>query len=198
LGFKYLDMDTVLHKSLNSAAVNESEREFLRQSIRTIADYPKPGIQFRDITTLLRDAKAFAVAIAGLIEPWRARGVDKVAGIEARGFILGGAVAHGLGAGFVPIRKRGKLPHETVRVAYSLEYGVDEMEMHKDAIRHGEKVLLIDDLIATGGTATAAARLLEDAGADMVAACFVVDLPGLGGAARLRDAGIEVQSLLSF
>jgi len=191
-------MDTVLHKSLHSAAVIEPQREFLRQSIRTIADYPKPGIQFRDITTLLRDAKAFALAIDGLIEPWRNRAVDKVAGIEARGFILGGAVAHGLGAGFVPIRKRGKLPHETVRVAYSLEYGVDEMEMHKDAIQHGEKVLLIDDLIATGGTATAAARLLKDAGADMVAACFVVDLPGLGGAARLRDAGIEVQSLLQF
>jgi adenine phosphoribosyltransferase len=196
--FKYLDMDTVLHKSLNSAAVIETQREFLRQSIRTIADYPKPGVQFRDITTLLRDAKAFAMAIDGLIEPWRDRGVDKVAGIEARGFILGGAVAHGLKAGFVPIRKRGKLPHETVRVAYSLEYGVDEMEMHKDAIRDGEKVLLIDDLIATGGTATAAARLLKDAGADMVAASFVVDLPGLGGASRLRDAGIEVQSLLEF
>jgi len=191
-------MDTVLHKSLNSAAVIEQQREFLRQSIRTIADYPKPGIQFRDITTLLRDAKAFGTAIDGLIEPWRNRGVDKVAGIEARGFILGGAVAHGLKAGFVPIRKRGKLPHETVRVAYSLEYGVDEMEMHRDAITQGEKVLLIDDLIATGGTAAAAARLLRDAGADMVAACFVVDLPGLGGAGKLRDAGIEVQSLLSF
>ena len=176
----------------------EQQREFLRQSIRTIADYPKPGIQFRDITTLLRDAKAFEIAIDALIEPWRGRGVDKVAGIEARGFILGGAVAHGLRAGFVPIRKRGKLPHETVRVAYSLEYGVDEMEMHKDAIDRGEKVLLIDDLIATGGTASAAARLLQGAGAEVVAASFVIDLPGLGGAARLRGAGIEVQSLLVF
>lgn len=176
----------------------EQHREFLRQSIRCIADYPKPGIQFRDITTLLRDRRAFEIAISCLIEPWRNRGVDKVAGIEARGFILGGAVAHGLGAGFVPIRKRGKLPHETVRVAYSLEYGVDEMEMHKDAIRHGEKVLLIDDLIATGGTAGAAASLLKDAGADMVAASFVIDLPDLGGAAKLRDAGIEVHALLTF
>jgi adenine phosphoribosyltransferase len=178
--------------------VNESQREFLRQSIRTIADYPKPGIQFRDITTLLREPRAFQVTIEELIAPWRARGVGKVAGIEARGFILGGAVAHGLGAGFVPIRKRGKLPHETVRVAYSLEYGVDEMEMHRDAVRRGEKVLLIDDLIATGGTATAAAQLLQDAGAEVLAACFVIDLPDLGGAARLRAAGIEVQSLLGF
>jgi adenine phosphoribosyltransferase len=178
--------------------VDEQQREFLRQSIRTIRDYPKPGIQFRDITTLLRDRKAFDYTIEALIEPWRKTGIDKVAGIEARGFILGGAVAHGLKAGFVPIRKRGKLPHETVRVAYSLEYGVDEMEMHKDAIDRGEKVLLIDDLVATGGTATAAAQLLKEAGADMVAASFVVDLPDLGGATRLRDAGIEVQALLTF
>ena len=191
-------MDTVLHKSLHSAAVNEAQLDFLRQSIRTIADYPKPGIQFRDITTLLRDAKAFALTVDALIEPWRDQKVDKVAGIEARGFILGGAVAHGLKCGFVPIRKRGKLPHETVRVAYSLEYGVDEMEMHTDAIRAGERVLLIDDLIATGGTATGAASLLQSAGAQVCAACFVIDLPGLGGAARLRTAGISVQSLLTF
>ena len=191
-------MDTVLHKSLNSAAVNEAELAFLRQSIRTIADYPKPGIQFRDITTLLRDARAFELTVDALIEPWLDQKVDKVAGIEARGFILGGAVAHGLKCGFVPIRKRGKLPHETVRVAYSLEYGVDEMEMHTDAIRAGERVLLIDDLIATGGTATGAASLLQSAGAQVCAACFVIDLPGLGGAARLRTAGISVQSLLTF
>ena len=191
-------MDIVLHKSLHSAAVNEAQREFLRQSIRTIPDYPKAGIQFRDITTLLRDRRAFEITIEALIAPWRDVGIDKVAGIEARGFILGGAVAHGLKAGFVPIRKRGKLPHETVRVAYSLEYGVDEMEMHKDAIRQGEQVLLLDDLIATGGTATAAAQLLKEAGARMVAACFVIDLPDLGGATRLRNAGIEVQALLTF
>jgi adenine phosphoribosyltransferase len=187
-----------LHKSLHSAAVNEDPLEYLRQSVRTIADYPKVGIQFRDITTLLRDRRAFEISIEALTAPWRGRAIDKVAGIEARGFILGGAVAHGLKAGFVPIRKRGKLPHETVRVAYSLEYGVDEMEMHKDAISRGEKVLLLDDLIATGGTATAAATLLKQAGAEMVAACFVIDLPALGGAKRLRDAGIEVQALLKF
>jgi adenine phosphoribosyltransferase len=178
--------------------VNDAQLAFLRQSIRTIPDYPKAGIQFRDITTLLRDARAFAVTIDALIEPWRGQHVDKVAGIEARGFILGGAVAHGLACGFVPIRKRGKLPHETVRVAYSLEYGVDEMEMHTDAIRAGERVLLIDDLIATGGTATGAASLLKTAGAQVCAACFVIDLPELGGAARLRAAGTQVQSLLTF
>jgi adenine phosphoribosyltransferase len=178
--------------------VNDDTREFLRQVIRTIPDYPKPGIQFRDITTLLRDRRAFKLTIETLCERWRNAGVDKVVGIEARGFILGGAVAHHLGAGFVPIRKRGKLPHETVRVAYSLEYGVDEMEMHKDAVRTGETVLLIDDLIATGGTATGAAHLLKSAGANVLAACFVIDLPGLGGAARLRAAGIEVEALLAF
>ena len=178
--------------------MNDQQREFLRQSIRTITDYPKAGIQFRDITTLLRDAKAFETTIEALIAPWRDVGIDKVAGIEARGFILGGAVAHGLKAGFVPIRKRGKLPHETVRVAYSLEYGVDEMEMHRDAVRQDEKVLLLDDLIATGGTATAAAQLLKSAGAQVMAACFVIDLPDLGGAAKLNAAGIEVQSLLKF
>jgi adenine phosphoribosyltransferase len=191
-------MDIVLHKSLHSAAVKEDQRAFLDSSIRTIADYPKPGIQFRDITTLLRDRRAFAMAIDALCEPWHGVEIDKVAGIEARGFILGGAVAHCLKCGFVPIRKRGKLPHETVRVAYSLEYGVDEMEMHKDAVRTGEKVLLLDDLVATGGTATAAAQLLKSVGAQVLAACFVIDLPGLGGAARLRAAGIDVRALLEF
>jgi len=192
-------MDTVLHKSLHSAAVNSEQHQFLRNSIRTIPDYPKPGIQFRDITTLLRDSRAFGLAIDALAEPWRDDvRIDKVAGIEARGFILGGAVAHRLQAGFIPIRKRGKLPHETVRVAYSLEYGVDEMEMHRDAVNPGERVLLIDDLIATGGTAAAAAQLLQSAGAQVMAACFVIDLPDVGGAAKLRATGIEVQSLLTF
>jgi adenine phosphoribosyltransferase len=178
--------------------VNQEQRTFLQESIRTIADYPKPGIRFRDITTLLRDSTAFGITIDALAGPWLGAGIDKVAGIEARGFILGGAVAHHLKAGFIPIRKRGKLPHETVRVAYSLEYGVDEMEMHRDAVRQGEKVLLLDDLIATGGTATAAAQLLRSAGAQVMSACFVIDLPDLGGGTKLRAAGIEVQSLLKF
>ena len=170
----------------------------LKDSIRTIMDYPKPGIAFRDITTLLGDARAFRRAIDELVQPWAGTKIDKVAGIEARGFILGGAVAHQLSAGFVPIRKKGKLPHTTVSIAYSLEYGVDEMEMHQDAIHPGERTILVDDLIATGGTATAAAQLLRRIGAEVVAACFVIDLPDLGGAARLRDMSVPVRTLMEF
>ena len=170
----------------------------LKASVRTVPDYPKPGILFRDITTLLGDARAFRRAIDDLAQPFLTAGIDKVAGIEARGFILGGAVAHGLAAGFVPIRKKGKLPHETVRIAYSLEYGVDEMEIHTDAIGQDESVILIDDLIATGGTAVAATNLLRQIGANVVAACFVIDLPDLGGARKLRDLGVEVRTLMEF
>jgi len=170
----------------------------LTDAIRTIPDYPKPGILFRDITTLLGDAVAFREAIDGLAAPFAASRIGKVVGIEARGFILGGAVACQLGAGFVPIRKKGKLPHTTVRIAYSLEYGIDEMEMHRDAIGAGERVLLIDDLIATGGTAVAASKLLRSLSADIVAAAFVIDLPDLGGAAALRELGVPVTSLVQF
>ena len=130
----------------------------LKASIRTIADYPKPGILFRDITTLLGDARAFRRAIDELVQPWAGMKIDKIAGMEARGFILGGAVAHQLSAGFVPIRKKGKLPHTTVSIAYSLEYGLDEMEVHEDAVSPGERIILVDDLIATGGTAVGAPR----------------------------------------
>lgn len=170
----------------------------LRDAIRTIPDYPKPGIQFRDITTLLGNAAAFRESVDQLVAPWRGQSVDKVAGIEARGFILGGAIAHQLGAGFVPVRKRGKLPHETVRIAYSLEYGVDEMEVHRDAVRRGERVILVDDLIATGGTATAAIGLLRSIGAEVIAACFVIDLPELGGAAKIAALGVPVHRLVAF
>ncbi|MDQ4137022.1 MAG: adenine phosphoribosyltransferase [Pseudomonadota bacterium] len=170
----------------------------LKATVRTIPDYPKPGILFRDITTLLGDARAFRQAVDELARPYAGAGIDKVAGIEARGFILGGAVAHGLAAGFVPIRKKGKLPHETVRIAYSLEYGVDEMEVHADAIGSGQRVLLIDDLIATGGTAVAAVNLLRQIGADVIGACFVIDLPDLGGADKLRALGVDVLTLMSF
>src|ERR671938_499186 len=170
----------------------------LADAIRTIPDYPKAGIMFRDITTLLGDARAFRQAVDELVQPFAGRKIDKVAGIEARGFILGGAVAHGLAAGFVPIRKKGKLPHETVRIAYSLEYGVDEMEVHADAIGSAERVLLIDDLIATGGTAVAAVNLLRQIGADVAAACFVIDLPDLGGADKLRALNVDVRTLISF
>ena len=170
----------------------------LKASIRTIPDYPKPGILFRDITTLLGDARAFRRAIDELVQPWAGTKIDKVAGMEARGFILGGAVAHQLSAGFVPIRKKGKLPFTKVSVAYSLEYGIDEMEMHDDAIAPGERVILVDDLIATGGTAEGAVKLLKQIGADVVAAWFVIDLPELGGAQKIRDLGVPVRTLVGF
>ena len=170
----------------------------LRDSIRSIPDYPKPGIMFRDITTLLGDARAFRRAIDELVQPWAGTKIDKVAGIEARGFILGGAVAHQLSAGFVPIRKKGKLPHTTVSIAYSLEYGIDEMEMHEDAVAPGERVILVDDLIATGGTATGAVSLLKRIGAEVEAACFVIDLPDLGGAQKIRGLGVPVRTLMEF
>jgi adenine phosphoribosyltransferase len=170
----------------------------LKASIRTIPDYPKPGIMFRDITTLLADARAFRRAIDELVQPYAGSKISKVAGIEARGFILGGAVAHQMSAGFIPIRKKGKLPHETVSIAYSLEYGVDQMEMHKDAVVRGEKVILVDDLVATGGTAEAACRLLTQMGAEIVAACFIVDLPELGGAKKIEKLGIPVRALMQF
>jgi adenine phosphoribosyltransferase len=170
----------------------------LKATIRTIPDYPKPGIMFRDITTLLGDARAFRRAIDELVQPWAGTKVDKVAGMEARGFILGGAVAHQLSTGFVPIRKKGKLPHTTVSIAYSLEYGIDEMEMHEDAVVAGEKVILVDDLIATGGTAEGAVKLLQKMGADVIAACFVIDLPELGGAKKIEALGVPVRTLLEF
>ncbi|CAI9403461.1 Adenine phosphoribosyltransferase [Pleomorphomonas sp. T1.2MG-36] len=170
----------------------------LADTIRAIPDYPKPGIVFRDITTLLGNARAFRRTVDELVQPWAGGKIDKVAGIEARGFILGGAVAHQLSAGFVPIRKKGKLPHETVSMVYSLEYGVDEIEMHKDAILPGERVLLVDDLIATGGTASAAAKLIRQMGGELEAACFIVDLPALGGADKLRSLNVSVRTLIAF
>src|SRR3954471_7721662 len=167
---------------MRSATMDQRFITDLKAAIRTIPDYPKPGIMFRDITTLLGDASAFRRAVDELVHPFAGGRCDKVAGIEARGFILGGAVAHQLSAGFVPIRKKGKLPHQTVRVSYSLEYGIDEMEMHEDAVERGERVVLVDDLIATGGTAEGAVKLLRNMGAEVAAACFMVDLPELGGA----------------
>ena len=170
----------------------------LRSAIRTIPDHPKPGIMFRDITTLLADARAFRRTVDELVQPYAGLKIDKVAGIEARGFILAGAAAHQLSAGFVPLRKKGKLPHRTVMASYQLEYGVDELHMHEDAVRPGERVLLVDDLIATGGTAEAGVKLLRGGGAEVVAACFIVDLPELGGAARLRGLDVSVATLIDF
>ena len=170
----------------------------LKDSIRSIPDYPKPGIVFRDITTLLSDPRAFRRAVDALVHPFAGGRIDQVAGIEARGFILGGAVAHQLSSGFVPIRKKGKLPHKTVSIAYALEYGTDEMEIHVDAIKPGDRLLLVDDLIATGGTACAAVNLLRQIGAEVVAACFVIDLPEIGGAQKLRELDVPVRTLMEF
>ena len=170
----------------------------LKAAIRTIPDYPKPGILFRDITTLLGDARAFRRAVDELVQPWAGGKIDKVAGIEARGFILGGAVAHQVSAGFIPIRKKGKLPHKRVSIAYSLEYGLDEMEIHEDAVVKGERVIIVDDLVATGGTAEGAVKLLRQMGADVLAACFIIDLPDLGGADKIRKLDVPVRTLISF
>lgn len=170
----------------------------LADSIRAIPDYPRPGIVFRDITTLLGDARAFRRAVDELVQPFAGLKIAKIAGIEARGFILGGAVAHQLSAGFVPVRKKGKLPLETLRATYALEYGTNEIEIHRDAVQPGERVLLVDDLIATGGTAEAAVNLLAGLGAEVVAACFIVDLPELGGADKIRRLGVPVRTLVSF
>jgi len=169
-----------------------------KAAIRTIPDYPKPGIMFRDITTLLGNPRAFRAAVDALVQPYAGVKIDKVAGIEARGFILGGAVAHQLSVGFVPVRKKGKLPHTVIGEDYDLEYGKDRVEIHADAVSKGDNVIIIDDLIATGGTAFAAIKLLERAGAKIVGCAFVIDLPELGGADKIRALGKDVSSLVKF
>ena len=166
--------------------------------IRSIPDYPKEGIVFRDITTLLEDPAGFRRTVDELVQPFAGSGISQVAGIEARGFILGGAVAHQLSTGFVAIRKKGKLPWQTISVEYELEYGTDEVEIHIDSIGQGDRILIVDDLLATGGTAAAAAQLVGDAGGEIVGASFVIDLPDLGGRARLEAMGISVRTLVSF
>jgi adenine phosphoribosyltransferase len=170
----------------------------LKSAIRTIPDYPKKGIMFRDITTLLGNARAFRAAVDALVQPYCGLKIDGVAGLEARGFILGGAVAHQLGVGFIPVRKKGKLPHTVLGEDYALEYGTDRVEIHTDAIKPGEQILLVDDLIATGGTAMAGIKLLERAGAKVVGCSFVIDLPELGGADKLRALGKPVNALVAF
>ncbi len=174
-----------------------AHHEDLAALIRTIPDFPKPGIQFRDITTLLLDPTGFAASVSRLSDA-APEGVDLIAGIEARGFIFSSAVAHHLAKGLVLIRKDGKLPGVTIGVDYALEYGTDRVVMHEDALVPGQKVLLVDDLIATGGTALAAVRLLRQAGAEVVGAAFVIDLPDLGGADKLRAEGVPVTTLVSF
>ncbi len=166
--------------------------------VRSIPDYPKPGILFRDITTLLQDPVGFRLTVEGLVKAFSGTKIDKVAAIEARGFILGGAVADKIGAGFVPVRKKGKLPWKTIGQDYALEYGTDRIEIHTDAVLEGEKVLVVDDLIATGGTAEAAVKLLRQAGANVVGIAAVIDLPDLGGSKLLRGLGLRVHALCDF
>jgi adenine phosphoribosyltransferase len=166
--------------------------------IRTIPDHPKKGIQFRDVTTLFGNPRAFRSAVDALVQPYAGVKVDKIAGIEARGFILGGAVAHQLSTGFVPVRKKGKLPWKVLSEEYDLEYGKDSIEIHVDAVKPGEHIVVVDDLIATGGTAFAAIKLLERAGAKVVGCLFLVDLPDLGGAGKLRALGKDVTTLVCF
>ncbi len=170
----------------------------IKATIRTIPDHPRPGVMFRDITTLLAEARAFRTAVDLMVQPYAGVRVDRVAAIEARGFILGGAVAHQLSVGFTPIRKKGKLPARTVAQSYALEYGEDVVEMHADALAAGERVLIVDDLIATGGTALAAVQLIENLGAHVIGASFVIDLPELGGAEKLRARGVHVDAICSF
>lgn len=172
-------------------------RQTLERAVRTVPDFPKPGIQFKDITPILADAQLLQLAARTLAEPFLKAGVDKVVGIEARGFILGSLLAVELGAGFVPVRKRGKLPYESISAEYDLEYGKDVIEMHVDAARPGERVLIHDDVIATGGTAEAARRLLSQCGAEVVGFSFLVELAFLGGRDRL-PAGVPVHSVLRF
>ncbi len=170
----------------------------LKETIRTIPDFPKPGIMYRDITTLLADPKALAETVKLLADPYQDKDIEVVVGIEARGFIFGAAVAVALGAGFVPIRKAGKLPFETCKQEYALEYGKDVIEIHADSFRKRERVLLIDDLIATGGTAQAAVKLLRNTGAVIAGAAFVIDLPELGGLAGIAKMGIPATALMAF
>ncbi|HEY3299588.1 MAG TPA: adenine phosphoribosyltransferase [Methylophilaceae bacterium] len=170
----------------------------LKSLIRTIPHHPKQGIMFRDITTLLKDPVGLRMVVDGLAQHYAQHTIDKIAGIEARGFIIGAALAYKLGVGFVPIRKSGKLPSETVGQEYALEYGSDRVEIHTDAINQGEQVLLVDDLIATGGTAEAGVALIQKLGGVVAGCAFVIDLPELGGTKRLLESGLQVFSLCEF
>ncbi|RBP88135.1 adenine phosphoribosyltransferase [Rhodobacter sp. 140A] len=170
----------------------------VKEYIRTIADFPHEGILFRDVTTLFADPKGFRMAVDQMLTPWAGEQIDKVVGLEARGFILGGAIAHQLSKGFVPVRKKGKLPGATISQAYKLEYGEAIMEIHEDAIAPGEKVLIVDDLLATGGTCRAGTQLIERLGGEIVGCSFVVDLPELGGRKLLESLGLPVSVLCEF
>ncbi|HEU0223339.1 MAG TPA: adenine phosphoribosyltransferase [Paracoccaceae bacterium] len=174
------------------------QRLDVRDYVRTIPDFPKEGILFRDVTTLFNDPRGFRMGVDLLLHPYAGVRIDRVAGLEARGFILGGAVAHQLSAGFVPLRKKGKLPWKTIAQDYQLEYGEAILEVHEDAIRPGEQVLVVDDLLATGGTAEAGIKLVRRLGGEIVGAAFLIELPELGGRARLESLGIDVHALCAF
>lgn len=170
----------------------------VKDYIRTIVDFPHEGIMFRDVTTLFSDPRGFRMAVDQMLHPYAGQRIDKVVGLEARGFILGGAIAHQLGTGFVPIRKKGKLPGATISQAYTLEYGEAIVEIHDDAITAGERILLVDDLLATGGTAEAGIKLVERLGGEIVSCSFIIDLPALGGRQKLIGMGMDVQILCEF
>ncbi|KNX41084.1 Adenine phosphoribosyltransferase [Roseovarius tolerans] len=170
----------------------------VKDYIRTIVDFPHDGVMFRDVTTLFADPRGFRIAIDQMLHPYAGQPIDKVVGLEARGFILGGAIAHQLSVGFVPIRKKGKLPGAVISEEYQLEYGEAVVELHDDAISAGERVLLVDDLLATGGTAAAGIRLVERLGGEITGCAFIVDLPDLGGHARLTEMGMEVHTLCAY
>lgn len=170
----------------------------VKDYIRTIKDFPHKGIMFRDVTTLFADPRGFRMAIDQMLHPYAGMQIDKVVGLEARGFILGGAIAHQLSVGFVPIRKKGKLPGKVISEDYQLEYGEAVVEIHDDAIQPGEKILLVDDLLATGGTAAAGIRLIERLGGEILSCAFIIDLPDLGGRARLETMGLDVHTLCTF
>ena len=170
----------------------------VKDYIRTIKDFPHEGIMFRDVTTLFADPRGFRIAIDQMLHPYAGQRIDKVVGLEARGFILGGAIAHQLSVGFVPIRKKGKLPGKVISEGYQLEYGEAVVEIHDDAIQPGEKILVVDDLLATGGTAAAGIRLIERLGGEILSCAFIIDLPDLGGRARLETMGIDVHALCAF
>ena len=170
----------------------------VKDYIRTIVDFPHEGIMFRDVTTLFADPRGFRMAVDQMLHPYTGQRIDKVVGLEARGFILGGAVAHQLGTGFVPIRKKGKLPGAVISEDYTLEYGDAVIEVHDDAIAPGETVLVVDDLLATGGTAQAGIRLIERLGGEIVGCAFIIDLPDLGGRAKLEAMGMDVHTLCAF
>ena len=172
--------------------------EIIKSKIRSIPDFPKKGIIFRDITTLIQDAEGLSLVIDSLVEEYKDAAIDKIAGVEARGFIIAGALAHRLGKGFIPVRKKGKLPYNTVSYEYELEYGTDSLEIHVDSIDEGDNVLLIDDLLATGGTSLAAAELIRKVGGNVSGMGFIVNLPDVGGEKKLRDAGYDIFTLCEF